>query len=370
MQIQIPSSNLREFAFKIAKLNVKAKKLSCQEVTYTVSSPFIRQIDGEPYEYVTVDVAGDSPVINGWSIGAIVEFAHGTTTVTKVGGKVDTMKLFDSKPICQHCNTSRRRNFTYLLYRDSEEKIVGKSCLKDFTGHAKPENILAFYSYIREFEEEVEEELTTSSSSDRSLMVRDYLARVIHVVESDGGEYYSRAKADEHGVPSTSSLALGLKVTNDDLVGCYRKADEVIAEVPKLLTGKNEFEQNLLNLLSSEFCSIRMSGTLAYAVEIYRKDLRKKLESASDKNEFFGEVGARVDLELTLMGTIQIPSYEYFLIINRFKDSEGRTFVWVTGKRVGDMGAKFKIRGTIKKHEDYRGEMQTQLSRCKVECII
>jgi hypothetical protein len=70
--------------------------------------------------------------------------------------------------------------------------------------------------------------------------------------------------------------------------------------------------------------------------------------------------------------------------IYKFTDADGNVFVWKTTGSVGEdrtdnigrdyfykpeNGESVKVSGTIKEHNEYRGEKQTVLTRCKVTLI-
>ena len=93
---------------------------------------------------------------------------------------------------------------------------------------------------------------------------------------------------------------------------------------------------------------------------------RDAIEKAR-KNEFFGAVGERVQLTLTVDRTIKIREANYmmgacYLIIMR--DAEGRTFTYIGNSNVipGD-GETVTIKAGIKEHTVYEGVNQTVIQR-------
>ncbi len=48
------------------------------------------------------------------------------------------------------------------------------------------------------------------------------------------------------------------------------------------------------------------------------------------------------------------------------QDENGNVYVWfASGNFVPDLGSHYHIKGTVKKHDDYKGDKQTILTRCK-----
>ena len=54
----------------------------------------------------------------------------------------------------------------------------------------------------------------------------------------------------------------------------------------------------------------------------------------------------------------------------KFLTEDGACLVWKASNTElarGDVGKKYDIKGTVKKHDEYKGAKQTLLSRCAVE---
>ena len=50
--------------------------------------------------------------------------------------------------------------------------------------------------------------------------------------------------------------------------------------------------------------------------------------------------------------------------IHKFLTPEGSVLVWMTGTDKLDLG-NYEVVGSVKKHAEYEGELQTVLTRCK-----
>lgn len=118
----------------------------------------------------------------------------------------------------------------------------------------------------------------------------------------------------------------------------------------------------------------------------------KENENKTVESEYVGEVGDKVEMEVTYDGRAYFDTAYGTTYIHRFVDSEGNKLVWRTGNdlcleeegtrdnftyvdvdrrkyilcRHYEKGDKLTIKGTIKDHSEYRGEKQTSLTRCKV----
>lgn len=109
---------------------------------------------------------------------------------------------------------------------------------------------------------------------------------------------------------------------------------------------------------------------------------RSKAEEAAGQpgNEHVGAVGERMDLELTVTYCkVQYdpdqdrshwdrsePDAAYTMV--KFVDAAGHRFTWFGSGNHGDLsvGLRVAVRGTVKRHTEFNGWNETQLTRCKV----
>lgn len=102
-----------------------------------------------------------------------------------------------------------------------------------------------------------------------------------------------------------------------------------------------------------------------------------------------GNLGERLEKEVVLVNIwyFEVPSYSPYervatMEVYKFLDELGNVYVWKTTsgawyevpngngrlERLADLGngTTLRIKGTVKNHNDYKGEKQTVLTRCKV----
>jgi hypothetical protein len=92
---------------------------------------------GHTEDLHTVEINGEAPRINGWVLACRVEFNGTIGNVVRIApGRDDDgsyVTYREIEPVCEHCNTRRRRNDVFVLEHESgERKIVGRNCLADF----------------------------------------------------------------------------------------------------------------------------------------------------------------------------------------------------------------------------------------------
>ena len=101
---------------------------------------------------------------------------------------------------------------------------------------------------------------------------------------------------------------------------------------------------------------------------------RRAREEAERKarSQYVGEVGAKLTTEATYLGSPHYTSHigwkEQTVYVHTFVDAAGNKLVWKSGTFPfsADEGSAVTISGSVKSHDDYKGEKQTALIRCKV----
>ena len=109
-----------------------------------------------------------------------------------------------------------------------------------------------------------------------------------------------------------------------------------------------------------------------YIVQEYVAKLQDEYKArTAPKTEFFGAVGQKVELVLSLERRSSYETQWGTATIYAFVDDKGRHFIWKTSTWLEAMdnanaGDKFILKGTIKEHSEYKGRKQTVLTRCKI----
>lgn len=84
-------------------------------------------------------------------------------------------------------------------------------------------------------------------------------------------------------------------------------------------------------------------------------------------SEFIGEIGDRIEVELTCDKAMPIINNYGTNYFHTFHDKDGNVYVWSTTARLLEVNTVYHIRGTVKEHSVYKNVKQTILSRCKCE---
>ena len=97
-------------------------------------------------------------------------------------------------------------------------------------------------------------------------------------------------------------------------------------------------------------------------------------EERKIRSQFVGREGEKIDTIVTLEKRSSFERYSYYgygtetVKVFTFRDEKGNAIVWkTTGKGLKENeGDTLTISATIKRHEEYKGEKQTEVTRLKV----
>jgi hypothetical protein len=154
-----------------------------------------------------------------------------------------------------------------------------------------------------------------------------------------------------------------------------KRAAEVIEWV-RSSHDNSDYMHNLRVACASNVAPVKLFGLLASAPQAYNRHLgfvaeRAQRDAARASQPDMGHVGAvgeRVELTVTVVRIKAIDSDFGTKLVVSMKSAEGHDMVtFTTGNSIhgNDVGKTFVMRGTVKKHSEYQGRSQTDLSRCK-----
>jgi len=390
----IPVINIAWLKSKLEKLNKRAIKLDLEPVTIEVIRQYERTDKTEGgYEYQQpmneILIHGVSPKINGWSfLGSIEHTDHGN--IVRLSREFNIPEDFRTvKKACSHCNKQRNRKDTYLVVSENGEfKQLGKSCLKDYTGHMSLKWLGQLAQFIHEIEKSEREPIEYDGWARQEIPADMFLRTACEAVIASGGAYITRKQAtgdDDFCTSQYAWMSLFPPPNMKDFrpVGHTDAGEKLYNAVAKTLNelkgqDLNDFQFNVMVTWNKETIERRNAGILAAGILIYEKDLIQKLEIAKDADsKWVGEIKKRQDFMATIT---KIRGYETqfgYMSVIIMKDSDGNVMVWktstgfeivdergfITSPEVGDT---VSFKGTVKDHSTYNGIKQTLVNRCKL----
>lgn len=344
------------------------------------------------YEMVLI---GEMPRIEGWSFVATLDYAEveddgDGRVITRVvpGVEVDLSAHRVRPNECDHCGKIRYRNNTYVLLNKhtGETMQVGSSCIQPYMGLSV--NGLAWladdpFATLNEMGDE-DREGGYYSRVERKYDVDTILTLTAGIVSVKGWISQAAANFEDRATASMVREILNPPTRQSDQDRRASKAlmesidwdaAKVTAEAVKAWAiaedgGTNEWRTNVRILASGKAVTWRNIGVLASAIAGYRRSIQEEQEKkVRIPSEWIGNVKDKIEIEGVVThlyaGESDWGTYEWVTI-----KRDGATIKWKSSRVTEfEIGDKVKGTGTVKGHDEYRGEKQTVVTRAKLEKV-
>jgi hypothetical protein len=355
---------------------------------------------------VDLELIAARPVLAGWDFLAVIEPLEGGNLLRQVPGAAvaegELAPWRQGKISCNHCGTSRRRTETFVVRADGSDpavaagtyRQVGRNCLGAFLGGKSPASIvaqLAWPDVVRTAGDDGEGGWGGGGGAS-VFQPEVFLAQVAACIRLDGwvSRSQARAAADDFGTgrhvqPTADQVcALLTPPYGGDRRGDWRRECERCRPIAgdielggaalawaRALPPTSDYERNLVLVAQQTGVQPAHAGILASAVPAYMRELGREIERRREAegrtltpSQHIGQVGERLELELTVQRVHTTDSDYGAVHIISMRDEANNLVVWMTGSRTATPGDRLRVRGTVKKHNEYRGEAQTLLTRC------
>lgn len=349
-----------------------------------------------PRDLVDISVDTDRPALAGWEFLAVVEPLAGGNLIRQVPGALivdgELIGWRQGKISCDHCGTKRDRKETFILRATGEDaaiaagtyKQVGRQCLADFLGGQSPSQIVWLLSIERTVRACGEEDDASWGGGGRVRQTYDpaeFMTWTAAVVRVSG--WISRSKARNEETQSTADFVQYLLTPpfgGGQAVAHWNetraeyapgKSDEERGAAAlawaRGLPGTSDYERNLALVAQQERLDPKHAGILASAIAGYDRELGRQVEQTVTRldvvSTHVGAIGDRLTMSVTVLRVADIETDYGALHIHTMRDAVGNAIVWKTTSKRLDVGWSGIIKGTVKKHAEYRSEQQTELSR-------
>ncbi len=376
---------------KLKRIAKKCKKHG-NEFTFEVRGTEIREEYNEEldwkkfYKFILVEVEGTAKIDN-WECIAVLENHNAGNIIRRINTEIEIPERFKTtENICEHCNTRRQRNNLYIIHNTEtdEWKQVGGSCLKLYTGGLSMEYVTAYMDGITELEEFE----GVVGHGKAYYDVREILSYAVEVIGKTGYFNAQSVLPTKYivSILMRNNLGNAIREINKEFDGAkldvrFSEIDfnkngtentiDAIIDYYKNLEDNSEFVHNIKVMLKEGFVLPKNFGFLCYLPEGYAKHIQKEVEKAKKvETKYFGEVGKRykdkVITDVTLVTTWETQwgvTYIYKITLE-----DGSILTWKTSNGLYlDRNEEYdKISFTVKEHKEYKGEKQTEVTRCKV----
>jgi hypothetical protein len=401
-EAEILSYRVPALRAQLKTMNRKAGKLGKSPLTLEVGERIIRKFKrtnalGIEYdverEYTQVTVTGERPVLSGWSLAGVKDvMGNGEMLLSEVPG-VEVPARFKSPAWnCEHCNTNRRRKQLVIVrnVETGEFKQVGKTCLSDFLGGMDVKGYLAYYAMILSVESgDVDPDEPGFWSGPRGATSYDpvrFLSVTSAVVRKFGWVSVGKARESFGELCPTVNLTCQyiLDRTDDAAelrreVGEPTEQDEVRAKSALEWARGHDPEQTSgylynLGVAARQDCIVdKTVGIMASAISAFQRaqdrEAERKAKAEADAGKppkvHVGTVGKREVFSVTVKAVRHFESDWGVRSLVRMEDESGNILVWWTGEAPewAEEGNAATVKGTVKKHDDYKGTPQTTVSR-------
>lgn len=385
MSARIDSYQLAMTREKVEKINARAAKKGLAG-TLTMTADEVIEVEVDEItkirtERVMYDVSiqGNAPAYNGWEFVAKLDWdANAGLIVRSIPGAVAVDRESLRQGWCDHCRTTRQRLVTYVVrhQEDGHQIQVGSSCLKDFTGQY---TTIAFPELSGDDDQEGG---FFGGSGEREYSPLTVLAVAWACVKLEGfkpaNSHGSTTKGDVHTALSPSKS----KHDREWAAKIQPLAEEAGEKAKELLAfllsddfnGTSDYVLNMKAVAAGKMVSARNIGLLASAPQAWARALERSLirereASIYAASEHIGSEKERLELTVEVKGIKYIPGDYGVRTLYTLVTPEGNIVKWFsTGEdKLGeDKGARFVIRGTVKKHETWNDMKSTLLTRCSV----
>lgn len=331
-----------------------------------------------------ITLSGETPRFNGWRLIASVDNVEGKPIFRTVPGESVPESQYGIDPQhCDHCKTRRYRTETFIIgHEDGRLMQIGRQCIRDFLGwDVGP--IVAYFEFIQSMADEPEggfgsylrpswdpksiirvacDVVSVTGFYRKSTEDDSTKGTVLDIINPPSMRYETSYREWQHMVEEYTS-------NPDRSQALY---DATMAAIPTLDVTRSEWAYNVKTLASAERIETKHVGILASAVILGLRALEDQVRREVEKRQpssFIGNVGDKITFDATLNDERVTQSYYGTSILYTFGAS-GDIVKWFSSKDLGlTKGHTYRVTGTVKKHETYREQRSTLITRAKVESI-
>jgi hypothetical protein len=322
-------------------------------------------------------------MLAGWTFEATVDHLSNGLITSYPGSTLDLTPFRDSDATCDHCNVNRLRHETFILrHEDATTKRVGRTCLGDFLGHhGNPSALIGHLNLWGKAFEALESSAAAGiGTATNTLALVPFVAFVAAEMRSYG--WISKGKAWENHLTATADRAQNAYWSSDFQKDMPTADDDFRAlravTWARGLTDseveENDYLYNLRAVCQDDFIRPKRGGLAGSVIVAAERAIEQRAASDAQKsNLHVGTIKEKIEMELKLVDTRECNSQFGFSLLHKFEDAAGNLLVWFTSnpkfikcvdgsKREMNVGETLRLRGTVKKHDDFRGRLQTTLT--------
>lgn len=369
------------------------------------------------YLFQVVTIEGELPTVgdNDWELLGTVSmdraWGENENAVNLVPGTDATVdEAWYTIDVCTHCdrNIATRQKLIIVRDTDGNVELVGTTCIKDYLGWNSVEN---FASWLNNFDE-----LVTACDTEEWFDIRPgckdpYVVSLTDVVSaalvciaaygwsSAKSTNPTRGSVESYVWPTTLDRKSGL-TTRDYINADAAKAgfdldtlNDKLAYVMGWLADQdfdkdNEFERKIMQLVDRRNGGLRRNelgiacylAEMPYATEARRAERKAAVDAreaakaerteASTAAGYLGEIKDRVEVAIEVASVKHLENNWGSTTLIKGKTNLGQVVTWfASGYKDIAPGTLMAGKATIKKLDEFNGELQTVVTRFKYELV-
>lgn len=375
MKYSIYEGNWDSFNKKVDRIRKKCEKYGC-DFSYEVLGEHFENLSDEYGDFTgrfyDIDISGTAKISDGWEL--IGKIDHNTSgniikLMNMYNKHIIPHRFYSSEPVCEHCNTRRRRKTTCLVHNTitGEWKQVGTTCLKDYTG-IDSEIVAMFSSFV----DEAEKSGFTGKRHEVYYPVKEVLVLSSKCIEGRGYHKWDPYGGEMSTKEEVYNNLVHIRIVNiPEDSKYYKEADEALEWI-RSTTEDNNYLNNLKSIANSEYVKDVNLGIAVSLIQAYHNHLEREAKKSQDIDEsnskFIGKTGDKLTIDVKVAACVTGWDGLYgYTWLYKFLDEDGNVYIWYSSKGL-DLSEIMvtKLSGTVKNHTTFKGINQTVLTRCRV----
>ena len=375
MRFEILTIKLNDLEAAFQKLNNKKFVDDNNKLSFVK----IRDFKDKYGEFRTeIEVSGMVQNCGDYELIAVLNKISDTENIVNVvPGKELPEKYRSTEFTCDHCNINRYRKQVIVVKSLTEEKYVqvGRQCVKDYFSR-EVEQVVRKFEYLFEAIRRAE---NGGGCNNPYIGTRYFLAVCSGILRKcpfypSAHAFSTKQTAYELIVAPESKLSRefvkdsGYELSDKDFE-LVDKAMEWIRNHPE----DSDFFYNLKTIISKEDIQYKFTGYAAALINMYNKaiekDIKHEVQEKTEKkvSEWVGSPKERTEVTAKCTFTKVIEGYYGDKTIVKFITEDGNVLTWFASSVVEDFEEDndYKIKFTVKKHDEFRDEKQTIITRVK-----
>ena len=293
--------------------------------------------------------------------------------------------------------------------------MVGRQCIKDFLGHKNPQALASAAEWLCELEglcasAECDDWLGGGCHEPSAWGIDWFICVVLAVIRENG--WLSRGKArelsDEYQRPYNATADNVLTFLNpplkqfrdkeltewlatvnqrareifDDKTMAAQpeseaaKAIEWARDLGESATDDSDYLYNLSAVIRAGYANVKTAGIAASLIVAYRRAHDLEIETGAKKvrveSKHIGKEKQRLDMIVTCNRIFENDGLYGVTGIHSMTDDSGNRLTWFASGSAEwlEVGETYKVKATVKKHDEYKGQKQTVVNRVKIVELI